>query len=207
MSNTKSTDTDQIVLQLLAKVEEKKKQIGNAERPSWNTNCSFGFDPNNNDRINIQVVRDLEVLVGIHAFLSHRYESYLNSLKSLGITEREAPFKYLGFSYENQSSNRATDVFVETAGITKFEKGEYDALRKRLAEFDKQFVREMISFDRNNIKTGDMIKQALAEATKVKSGAVSTATVEEHKEDIAEINVSNTEKAIASETESFTSST
>lgn len=129
MSNTKSTDTDQIVLQLLAKVEEKKKQIGNAERPSWNTNCSFGFDPNNNDRINIQVVRDLEVLVGIHAFLSHRYESYLNSLKSLGITEKEAPFKYLGFSYENWAS----DIHTRLNGLRiKAKRDELASLEARV---------------------------------------------------------------------------
>ena len=90
--------TDQMVLELLKKVEEKKKQIGSAERPSWITNCSFGYNPENNTRINIQVVRELEVLVDIHAFLANRYGAYLGSLKALGLTEKEAPFKWQGFS-------------------------------------------------------------------------------------------------------------
>lgn len=91
---------DTMVLELLKKVEEKKQQIGSAERPSWATNCSFGFDPSTNARVNIQVVRELEGLVSIHAHLSNLYTNYKDSLKELGLTEKEAPFKYLGFTYE-----------------------------------------------------------------------------------------------------------
>lgn len=109
MSDT--TNTDAVVLQLLAKVEEKKKQIGSAERPSWITNCSFGFDPNNsNARINIQVVRDLEALVEIHAFLTSKYGHYQASLKELGIAEKEAPFKWLGFTFEQWVSDIQTRI-------------------------------------------------------------------------------------------------
>ena len=101
---------DTMVLELLKKVGEKKKQIGNAERPSWNTNCSFGFDPSTNARINIQVVRDLEVLVDIHAFLMAKYNAYHKSLLALNLTSTEAPFKYLGFSYEQWTEDIQTRI-------------------------------------------------------------------------------------------------
>lgn len=92
--------TDKIVLELLRKVEEKKQQIGNAERPAWQTNCSFGYDPSSNARTNIQVVRDVSQLIEMHAFLSERYSTYIESANDLGVSEKEAPFKWLNFSYD-----------------------------------------------------------------------------------------------------------
>jgi hypothetical protein len=94
-----TTSTDKIVLELLSKIDAKKQQIGEAERPSWVTNCSFGYNPEVNTRINIQTVRELETLVEIHAFLTHKYESFLNAASKLGVNE-DVKFKYLGFTYE-----------------------------------------------------------------------------------------------------------
>ncbi len=107
MSDTK---IDTMVLELLKKVEEKKQQIGNAERPSWVTNCSFGYNPESNTRINIQVVRELEVLVDIHAFLMAKALSYHGSLAVLKLTEKEAPFKYMGFSHDQWIADIQTRI-------------------------------------------------------------------------------------------------
>lgn len=111
MSDNNKTDT--IVLELLSKVEEKKKQIGNAERPSWETNCAFGFDPNSNARINIQTVRDIQQLIEIHAFINDKYETYMISLKSLGIPEEEAPFRWMAFSFAQWEN----DIKVRLNGL------------------------------------------------------------------------------------------
>ncbi len=128
MSDT-NNKTDDIVLQLLAKVEEKKKQIGNAERPSWITNCSFGFDPSSNSRINIQVVKDLETLVDIHAFLTAKYGHYRASLKELGVAEKDAPFKWLGFTFDQWVS----DLFTRLNGLRiKAKKDELATLEARV---------------------------------------------------------------------------
>jgi len=99
---------DQIVLELLQKVEDKKKQIGNAERPSWVTTCSFGFDPSSNSRINIQVIRDVEQLVEIHAFLTGKIAAFRQSLAALKLTEKEVPFKWMNFTYEQWVSDIQT---------------------------------------------------------------------------------------------------
>jgi hypothetical protein len=103
-------NTDSIVMDLLKKVEEKKQQIGNAERPSWITNCSFGFDPASNFRLNIQVIRELCQLVEIHAFLTNRYYTQIESLKDLKLTETEVPFLWLGFTYEQWVSDIETRI-------------------------------------------------------------------------------------------------
>ena len=103
-------NTDKIVLDLLKKVEEKKLQIGSAERPSWVTNCSFGFDPNNNSRINIQVVRELEQLVEIYAFLYTKYNSFYTALASLNLTDKDVYFKYLGFTFEQWAADIKTRI-------------------------------------------------------------------------------------------------
>lgn len=89
--------TDKIVLELLKKVEEKKQQIGSAERPSWVTNCSFGFDPNSNARVNIQVLRTIEEIVEIHAFLTSKFRAFQLSCDMLIL---DVQFKWLGFTYE-----------------------------------------------------------------------------------------------------------
>jgi hypothetical protein len=102
--------TDNMVLELLKKVEEKKKQIGSAERPSWNTNCAFGYTPDTNARINIQTVRDLETMVDIHAFLTTKYETFKNSLVALKLTEKEVPFKWLNFTYDQWVSDLETRI-------------------------------------------------------------------------------------------------
>lgn len=108
--NMSDKKIDELVLQLLKKVEEKKQQIGQAERPSWHTNCSFGFDPNTNFRINLQTVREIETLVEIHAFLTEKYLTYERSLKTLGIDANEAAFKWLGFSYKQWSDDIMTRI-------------------------------------------------------------------------------------------------
>ena len=103
-------NTDQIVLELLNKVEEKKKQIGNAERPSWITNCSFGYNADANARINLQVVRELETLVEIHAFLTAKDNAFSASLVTLKLTEKEVPFKHLGFTYDQWIADIQTRI-------------------------------------------------------------------------------------------------
>lgn len=106
MSDTK---VDTMVLELLKKVEEKKQQIGSAERPSWNTNCSFGYNVESNFRVNIQVAQ-LEQLVEIHAFLTTKKSAHSTSLKMLNLTDKEVPFKHLNFTYDQWTDDIETRI-------------------------------------------------------------------------------------------------
>lgn len=107
-----TSKTDQLVLDLLKKVEEKKQQIGKAERPSWETNCSFGFDPTNNTRINIQVVRDLEELVNIYGFIQSKYTAFNVAARDLNLLDdnTEPVFKWQGFTFHQWSSDIKTRI-------------------------------------------------------------------------------------------------
>lgn len=128
MSDTKKVDA--MVLELLKKVEEKKQQIGKAERPSWSTNCSFGFNPeDNNSRVNIQVIRDVSQLVEIHAFLTAKYNAFLESRDKLGIANSEAPFKHQGFTFQEWESDIQTRL---NALRIKLKKDELAKLEERV---------------------------------------------------------------------------
>jgi hypothetical protein len=91
--------TDDIVLQLLSNLAEKKKQIGDAERPSWNTNCSFGYNPDNNNRINLATVTSVNELVSMRAHLHNLFSGFLASASALGVKVEQADFKYLGYTF------------------------------------------------------------------------------------------------------------
>ena len=136
---------DQIVLELLKKVEEKKQQIGSAERPSWVTNCSFGYNPENNVRINIQVVRDLDVLVDIHAFLTVRYSAFVQSLAALKLSEKEVPFKWLNFTYKQWLE----DIETRINGLKiKTKKDELAKLEERVNALVSPEQRRAIELDK-----------------------------------------------------------
>jgi len=78
---------DQAVLDLLVKVEQKKKEIAKAKtRPVWRTSCTFGKDPNSTqDRTNIQTVRDTRKLVEIFAFLNIQQQELRRAADDLNV--------------------------------------------------------------------------------------------------------------------------
>ena len=90
--------TDQIVLELLNKVEEKKKEIGASERPSWITHCSFGVNPSNAaERVNLQVVTDISILTSVYATLAVAERAFKQAANELGV---KVDFKWQGFAFE-----------------------------------------------------------------------------------------------------------
>lgn len=103
----KKNNTDQMVLELLEKVEAKKKQIGAAERPQWITTCSFRYDSNSNSAVNIQTIREVADLVEIHAFLSNKKQAFEKSAKLLNVN---VSCKHLGFSIEDWESDIKTRI-------------------------------------------------------------------------------------------------
>lgn len=107
MSDTK---VDKMVMDLLNKVEEKKTQIGQAERPSWKTNCSFGYDPNSNERINIQTVSSLSELAKMLGFLYYQEESFNFGVAELNLYDKIPVFQHQGFTYKEWASDIETRV-------------------------------------------------------------------------------------------------
>lgn len=88
-------------------VQQKKAEIAKAEKPNWQTNSSFSFYRNGSDRINIQTVSDIEVLIDALACLKQYEKFYAESAKQLGV---ESTFKWLGFTLEQWESDFQTRV-------------------------------------------------------------------------------------------------
>ena len=105
----KETNTDQLVMDLLAKVEDKKRQIGNAERPQWVTNCSFGYSLESNSRVNLQIVTDIEVLVDRYAFLSAKWEAFNCARVALGLPDT-VRLTYMGYRYDQWTDDIKTRI-------------------------------------------------------------------------------------------------
>lgn len=100
-----ATEKDKQIQKLFDIVQKQKAEIKSAERPSWKTNCSFGYDENSSSRINLQTVNDVKVLVGILAFLRMKADYYEQAAKDMEI---DSKFKWMGFSVSSWEEDLKT---------------------------------------------------------------------------------------------------
>lgn len=121
-----ATKTDKQVQELFEIVQQKKSAIVKAEKPNWQTNCSFGYDKNSSSRMNIQVVNDIDELTEILAFLLRKERSHYEASEILGV---ESQFKWLGFNFEQWKSDIQTRI--DKIQISK-KKQELEQLESRL---------------------------------------------------------------------------
>jgi hypothetical protein len=87
-------ENDIKIQELLKKVEEKKAAIQKAERPVWETNCSFRWSSNSTTNLH---VADVDTLVSMLAFLIRQSESHATAEAALNV---ESPFLHGGFTYK-----------------------------------------------------------------------------------------------------------
>lgn len=86
--------TDEITLKLIQEIKKQKKEISNAERPKWLTNCTFSYNEKLTDAINIRV-ESVAKLISCAAFLIDKEKSYNEAGKFLGV---ETPtFSWCGY--------------------------------------------------------------------------------------------------------------
>ena len=138
---------DEIVLELLNKVEEKKTQIGAAERPTWLTNCQFKYVPSVNDTVNLQTVREEEVLVDIYAFLVRKAGDFQVAAQDL--KQDKVKFKYLGFTLNEW----LTDIQTRLSSLS------IKKQREELAKLEER-VNALVSPDqRRNIELAKLVKE------------------------------------------------
>lgn len=121
-----ATKTDKQVQELFEIVQQKKSAIVKAEKPNWQTNCSFGYDKNSSSRMNIQVVNDIDELTEMLAFLLRKERSHYEASEILGV---ESQFKWLGFTFEQWKSDIQTRI--DKIQISK-KKQELEQLESRL---------------------------------------------------------------------------
>lgn len=107
METTKKT-TDQLVKELFDQVQEKKLAIEKAEKPCWQTSCTFAYSADSaHDRKDIRVMNDVRKIVDMLAFLIDRKEKSEKAAQELGV---EHKFTWLGFSLDEWKSDFQTRV-------------------------------------------------------------------------------------------------
>jgi len=103
---TKSTDEK--VKQLFDLVQEKKLAIEKAEKPCWNTSCSFGYSANSaHDRTDVRTITDVRKIVDMFAFLIDRKEKSEKASQELGV---EYKFSWFGFTIDEWKADFQTRV-------------------------------------------------------------------------------------------------
>lgn len=132
---------DQIVKNLLRVVKEKKDAIAKAEKPTWETNCTFSPTGGVSDRINLNVETDLNVLVGILALLMNKKENFDNAKVVLGV---KAEFKHQNFTFEAWMNDIKTRV--NKIEISK-KRSEVDEIESRLNKLISKEERELIELE------------------------------------------------------------
>lgn len=121
-----ANQTDEQVQKLFQVVQAKKAEIAKAEKPNWETNCSFGYIKDSSSRTNIQVVADVEELVHILGFLIEKQKAFesAQSILDTGLT-----FKWMGYTLDQWQSDIKTRI--DKIQITK-KKKDLEALESRL---------------------------------------------------------------------------
>lgn len=87
--------TDELVLQLFAKVKQKQSEVTAAsEKPRWETSCTVGENPGSvTDRINLQTTTDVSTLVGLYGFLIAKERQWNEAASALNV---DTQFKWMG---------------------------------------------------------------------------------------------------------------
>jgi hypothetical protein len=120
--------SNEIVLAMLEKVQQKKNEIKAAsKKPVWKTNCTIGYDPKSvAGRINIMTRTDLQEIVDMYAFLLQRADYLKRAAEQLGV---EVDLTYMGYTIADWCHDlkaRADQLSIEA------KKRELDELDKRV---------------------------------------------------------------------------
>lgn len=102
-----ATSKEEIIQGLYNVIESKKAEIAKAEKPKWETNCSFRYNKEQSTAINLQVCSNIDDLVEILSFLLEKQEFHYAASKELGVLSK---FRWLGFTVAEWSSDIKTRV-------------------------------------------------------------------------------------------------
>lgn len=113
---TQNNKLDEQTLELIKEIQKRKQEIARAEKPRWQTNCSFSYDRNClNKAINIQVESNVEHLVLIAAFIREKNRIYKETALDLNI--EAPPFTWHGYTSKewiHDICNRINKIQITT---------------------------------------------------------------------------------------------
>lgn len=118
----KKADLDAKVAEMMAKVKKKREEVGGLERPRWTTTCSLelpGFD-----RINIQVVKDISLLLIALGTLQQfgTYVAQLGPDLDVSVTPMWKNFKITDWCDDIRLQVRRINIEAEQQKLAKLEK-------------------------------------------------------------------------------------
>ena len=122
---------DELIKELLGKVEDQTAALGKKPRGTWVTNGVFKYSQNPNDSFNINVVTDFSHFAHALGILLLKKEFFERACKVLGIT---ATFKWDGYTVDEYEEDFKMRISVV----------EYDT-RKRQLEATKQKLQGLVS--------------------------------------------------------------
>lgn len=132
---------DQAVQDLFAIVQKKKGEIAKAEKPNWETNCTFRQDLHSSDSQNIQTITKTGDLVAILAFLLEKEAAYEKANEQLGT---KVKFDWQGFTVDQWRSDLKTRI--DKIDITRKRK-ELEVLENRLNALVSPEMRRKLELD------------------------------------------------------------
>jgi hypothetical protein len=126
---------DEIVLEMQEQVKKLKSEIRKAEKPTWTTSCSFRETPSSS-AINIHVVNDIKVLVGMVAFLNNMVQRMAEAAEELGVTYKHT---HDGYSVDDWKS----DIKLRLDKINiAVKKTQLEQIEARLAKLESPELKE-----------------------------------------------------------------
>ena len=114
MAKTKSVDD--AVMELLRKVETKKKEVNEAKKkPQWKTNCSIAADPDPDphDHKNIQVMRTPREVIEWFAFLLSKEQLLQQAADELGLEPDLTWMAYPIADWKDDLKTRAGQLSID----------------------------------------------------------------------------------------------
>lgn len=100
---------DELIEEMFAQLQEKKTAILKAEKPKWETNCSFGLRADGSgERVNLHIVSDEASLTSMLAHLVLQKMAYDEAKTYLGVS---TPFKWIGYTFEEWLTDFKTRIF------------------------------------------------------------------------------------------------
>ena len=134
--------TDNTTIKLIEEVQKRKAEIAKAEKPNWQTHCSFSYDGGGSKGINLHVEKDVGKLVCIAAFLRDKEKSYKETADILGI--EAPPFTWSTFKV----SDWLQDIKTRITKIQIFDKKKkLESLEARLNKIISPELRAKMELD------------------------------------------------------------
>jgi len=133
---------DEIIDDLLAEVVKKKAEIAKAEKPKWETNCTYVL---NGERINIQTVSSVSKLVDIGVDICVQVAARSAVAAKLGV---KSEFKKDGFTEDQWMSDLSTRISKIEIANRKAELNEAEERLNKLISPEKREQMELAAIQK-----------------------------------------------------------